>query len=456
MKKLILALTTALLVTIACGASATPIPTFDPGTIQTAIFSTAWAALNQTQTANPPTNTPIPADTLVATNLPPLPDTPLPTLVLPPTTIPSTANSLLFTFLNVGQGDATLIQMSDGKTVLIDGGESDSGIVSQLQALGVQRIDLMIATHPHSDHIGGLVPVLQNFPVSKVVTSGQSHTTSVYEHFLDGIASAQAEYIEVKRGDVISLSGVNFQVLNPPNFNNPDLNENSVVLQFKVGQTTFLMMGDSGADTEASLISAGLLQKIDILKIGHHASTTGSTLAFLNLLQPTIALYSAGINNQYGHPAPLTIASLTSVIATVYGTDKNGVISIQVDQNGYTINASQGLVTAPLALPTAIIPILPILPPAGTGALEIVSITSPISKGANATLTAQTSPSASCSITVYYKSGPSQAAGLEPKTASPAGLVSWTWKVGAKTTSGNWPIEVTCNNIIKETTFMVQ
>lgn len=137
----------------------------------------------------------------------------------------------------------------------------------------------------------------------------------------------------------------------------------------------------------------GLLQKVDILKIRHHASTTGLTLAFLNLLQPTIALYSAGINNQYGHPAPLTIASLTSVIAAIYGTDKNGVISIQVDQNGYTINASHGLVTAPLALPTAIIPIIiPILPPAGTGALEIISITSPISKGSNATLTAQTSP----------------------------------------------------------------
>lgn len=456
MKKLILALTTLLLVTIACGASPEASPTFDPGAIQTAIFSTAWAALNQTQTANPPTITPIPANTLIPTNPPPLPDTPLPTLVLPPTTIPSTTNSLLFTFLNVGQGDSTLIQMSDGKTVLIDGGESDNGIVSQLQALGVQRIDLMIATHPHSDHIGGLVQVLQNFPVSKVVTSGQSHTTSVYEHFLDGIFSAQAEYIEVKRGDVISLSGVDFQVLNPPNFNNSDLNENSVVLQFKVGQTTFLMMGDSGADTEASIISAGLLQKVDILKIGHHASTSGSTLAFLNMIQPKIALYSAGINNQYGHPDPQIITSLASVGATVYGTDKNGAITIQGDQNGYTINASQALTTAPLPLPTSIIPIIPIIPPAGTGALEIVSITSPISKGANATLTAQTSPSASCSITVYYKSGPSKAAGLDPKTASPAGLVSWTWKVGAKTTSGNWPIEVTCNNIIKETTFMVQ
>jgi len=86
---------------------------------------------------------------------------------------------LQFYFIDVGQGDATLIQTPDGKTMLIDGGETDTGIVSQLQNLGVQRIDLMIATHPHSDHIGGLVQVLQSFPVAKVVTNGQPHTTSV-------------------------------------------------------------------------------------------------------------------------------------------------------------------------------------------------------------------------------------------------------------------------------------
>lgn len=367
--------------------------------------------------------------------------------------IPASGNPLQFYFFNVGQGDATLIQLPDGKTVLIDGGESDTGIVSQLKGLGVQRIDLMIATHPHSDHIGGLVQVLQNFPVAKVVTSGQPHTTSVYERFLDGIIAAQAEFIDVKRGDVISLGGIDFKVLNPANNNDPDLNENSVVLQFTYGQTTFLLMGDSGADTEAALLSAGLPLKADILKVGHHASTSGSTLAFLNAVQPKIALYSAGINNQYGHPAPQTIAALVTVGATVYGTDKNGTISIKVDLNGYTINTDQNVVVA-----TPVLPIVPAvtIPPAGSGALEIVSVTSPISKGANAALTAKTSPNASCSITVYYKSGASEAAGLEPKTADASGMISWTWKVASRTTSGSWKIEVTCNGVTKETILEVQ
>jgi competence protein ComEC len=360
---------------------------------------------------------------------------------------------LLFTFINVGQGDATLIQTPDGKTVLIDGGESNTGIVTQLQSIGIQRIDLMIATHPHSDHIGGLVQVLQSYPVAKVVTGGQPHTTSVYEHFLDGIAAAHAEYVEVKRGDVISLGGIDFLILNPINNNNPDLNENSVVVQFRYGQTTFLMMGDSGADTEASLLSAGLPLKADILKVGHHASTSGSTMAFLNAVQPKIALYSAGIDNSYGHPAPKTIASLTKVGATIFGTDKNGTTSIKVDLNGYTINTVQGAVSAVPVLPTNT---EATIPPSASGGLEIVSVSSPVSKGANATLTAKTSPNASCTITVYYKSGPSKASGLGPKAADASGMVLWTWKVGAKTTLGSWRIEVTCNGVTKETTFTVQ
>ena len=366
-------------------------------------------------------------------------------------TIPAPGNSLQFYFIDVGQGDATLIQTPDGKTMLIDGGETDTGIVSQLQNLGVQRIDLMIATHSHSDHIGGLVQVLQSFPVAKVVTNGQPHTTSVYEHFLDGIAAAQAEYVEVKRSDVISLGGIDFRVLNPANNNNPDLNENSVVLQFTYGQTTFLMMGDSGADTEAALLSAGLPLKADILKVGHHGSTSGSTPAFLNVVQPKIALYSAGINNQYGHPAPQTTVALATVGATVFGTDKNGTIIITADLNGYKINTANVVADAtPILIPTKT-PTLQVF-----GGLEIVSVTSPVSKGSYATLTARTSPGASCTITVYYKSGASTAIGLEPKTADASGMVSWTWKVGARTTSGTWRIVVICNGVTKETTHEVQ
>jgi competence protein ComEC len=450
MKKHLIILAIVIFIITACGAG-NAAPSLDLGATQTSAINTAWAEVNQTGTASAPASTPTPTITQIPT------DTSLPILPVETNTsvaiIPATGTSLLFYFINVGQGDATLIQTPDGKTVLIDGGESNTGIVTQLQSIGIQRIDLMIATHPHSDHIGGLVQVLQSYPVAKVVTGGQPHTTTVYENFLDGIAAAHAEYVEVKRGDVISLGGIDFQVLNPANNNNADLNENSVVIQFKYGQTTFLMMGDSGADTEASLLSAGLPLKTDILKVGHHASTSGSTLAFLNAVQPKTALYSAGINNQFGHPAPQIIASLAAVGATIYGTDQNGTIDIKADLSGYTINTDKDVVIATPILPTAV---EAVIPSTGSGELEIVSITSPVSKGANATLTAKTSPNASYTITVYYKSGASKAAGLGPKTADASGMVSWTWKVGSKTTSGTWRIVISCSGVTKETTFTVQ
>lgn len=367
---------------------------------------------------------------------------------------------LLVHFINVGQGDATLIQTPEGYTALIDGGEKGSGVVQYLQSLGVKRIDLLIATHPHSDHIGGLVQVLSAFPVSKVVTNGQPHTTSVYESFLDGIAAAQAEYVEVRQGDLLQLGSLNFLVLSPAANTNDDLNENSLVLRFGYGNTTFLMMGDAGRETEASLLASGQSLKADVLKVGHHGSSSASSPAFLDAVKPKVAIYSAGINNKYNHPAPETIAALTAAGASIYGTDTNGEIDFEIDLNGYNLN-SQGIqsrappvVIFPEELPTA----TGEAPAAVSGipGLEIVSVTSPVRAGANATLIAKTTPGASCGITVYYKSGPSSAQGLGPKTAGANGEVSWTWKVGSRTSAGTWRIVVNCSGLTQETSFTVQ
>jgi len=367
------------------------------------------------------------------------------------------ANPLRVTFVNVGQGDSTLIQTPEGFVILIDGGEKDTGIVSYLRTVGIKRIDLMIATHPHSDHIGGLVQVLGTFPVAKVVTNGQAHTTVTYENFLDGIATAKAEYVEVKRGDQIKAGSLVFSVLSPVANTYTDMNENSLILRFTFEGTTFLMMGDAGKDSEASLLASGQNIRADIFKVGHHGSTTGSSPAFLNQAKPTIAVYNAGIGNQYHHPAPSTIAALSAVGATIYGTDQNGNISIRVDQNSYLVVAenSQSIVSV---VPPVILPeVQPTTTPERItiSTLEIVSVTSQVPKGANATLTAKASPGSACGITVYYKSGPSTAVGLGPKTADANGSVSWTWKVGSRTTSGSWRIVVTCGGISKETSFMV-
>jgi competence protein ComEC len=357
---------------------------------------------------------------------------------------------LRVTFINVGQGDATLIQTPDGKTALIDGGDTKTGIVQYLQSDGIQHIDAMIATHPHSDHIGGLVQVLQVIPVDKVITNGQPHTTPVYEHFLDAIASAKAQYAEVKKGDVIIVGDIIFHVISPVHNTNADLNENSLVLQFSYGKTSFLMMGDAGKPTETKLLASGLALKADILKVGHHGSTTGSSPDFLKAVKPTIAIYFAGVNNIFHLPSPKTIKALKAVGARVYGTDKDGTIIVTVDQNGYKIERSAQQVIQPTS--EVITPV--------AGGLEIVSVTSPVNAGGNATLTAKTAPGADCTITVYYKSGPSSASGLEPQTADADGMVSWTWKVGSRTTHGTWRIVVTATvdsqEYTQETSFAVK
>jgi competence protein ComEC len=354
-------------------------------------------------------------------------------------------------FIDVGQGDAILIQTSDGRNVLIDGGDTGTGVVPYLESVGVQQIDLMIATHPHADHIGGLVQVLRTYPVLTVVTNGEAHTTSVYEDFLDAIADAQAEYVEVKRGDVLQVGNLKLNVLSPAAITDPDLNENSIVLRFTDGRTTYLMMGDAGANTEAALLASGMPLKANVLKVGHHGSKSGSTLAFLQKVAPDVAVYSAGVNNEYGHPALQTIKSLHDVGAEIYGTDVHGTVLVKDTAQGYDVQTQE---TALGAVPTATF--RPVATSAPATGLEIQSVTSPISRGATARLVAQTSPGASCSITVYYKSGPSQAAGLEDKKADASGVVAWSWKVGTRTTPGEWPIYVRCDTFTASTTFVVQ
>jgi competence protein ComEC len=376
---------------------------------------------------------------------------PVPTATQPMAEIPASAE---VDFIDVGQGDAILITSSSGQVALIDGGEQGSGALQYLQSKAIDHIDLMIATHPHSDHIGGLVDVLRALPVQKVVTNGQPHTTQTYENFLDGIAAAKAEYVEAKQGDTIPFGSLAFQVLSPVSPTGDELNNNSLVLRLAVNQVSFLFTGDAQEDAEASMISAGLPLQADILKVAHHGSHTSSSPAFLDQVQPAAAVYSAGAGNEYGHPHAETIAALTNVGAQIYGTDVNGTIAIQTDGNAYTVLVGKEAPRAPPPQATEV--------PAQAGplTLEIVSVTSPIAPGAIATLQAKTAPGADCTITVYYKSGPSTAAGLEAKQSDGGGNVSWSWKVGTRTTPGTWSIVVTASlngqTVTQETTFMVQ
>ncbi|MFO7918426.1 MAG: MBL fold metallo-hydrolase [Anaerolineae bacterium] len=286
-----------------------------------------------------PTPTPLPTDTPVPTV------TPAPS----PTPTPETLEGLQVHVLDVGQGDAILILSPHDGAILIDGGNPDSGVVEYLRAQGVEKLDMMVATHPHADHIGGLVDVLEAMPVEEVVTNGQPHTTRTYERFLDAIAASGAIYTEVGRGDTLQVGDLTLDVLHPsPDFAGESLNNQSLVLRLVHGDVAFLFTGDAEREAEESMVTSGQALEATILKVGHHGSRTASTPTFLEQVQPEIAIYCCGLHNRYGHPHAETLAALADVGAEAYGTDVNGTVVVTSDGTDYTVDVTrQGQPRAP-------------------------------------------------------------------------------------------------------------
>lgn len=268
------------------------------------------------------------------------PTVPSATVILPPS---NPAKPLVVTFIDVGQGDSILILSPEGLTALIDGGSAGNGALEYLIRQGITSIDVMIATHPHEDHIGGLVDVLIAIPVKRVITNGPMDTTITYERFVEAIANAQAVYKEVARGDTFILGSLTFSVLNPIAIGmSDDLNNNALVLRMSYENTTFLFMGDVDMNAETEILVAELPVKADILKIGHHGSCESISPTFLEAVQPAVAIYTAGEGNPYGHPCAETINALNQYGVLVLGTDVNGSMIITVTEDGYQITDAIG------------------------------------------------------------------------------------------------------------------
>jgi competence protein ComEC len=258
-------------------------------------------------------------------------------------------NLLKIHFIDVGQGESILIESPEGKIVLIDGGNQDGMALAYLEKLGVKKIDLIIATHPHSDHIGGLIEILNSIPASKVITNGQLNTSSSYEQFLDAILNSKAFYKEVAQGDTISEGDLVFSVLNPKTIMVDEENENSIVLRLSFGKISFLFMGDAGETVEYRTLMEELPISSTILKLGHHGSQSSSSIPFLQSVKPEITIYSAGLGNPFGNPNPNVIQSLVEMGINIYGTDRNGTIIITSDGLRYAVKTEKS--PLPITIP---------------------------------------------------------------------------------------------------------
>ena len=256
-----------------------------------------------------------------------------------PTSTPTsqiTPPELQVHFIDVSQGDAILLDYGETE-LLIDGGDKTPGVVSYLSNFIDGDLEVVVATHPHADHIGGLIKVLEEFSVLEIWVNSDPATSQTYNDFMDLVNNEGADVVEAMRGDTISVSGLEFDMLHPvdPLFGNT--NDNSIVLGLGYGDVDFLFTGDAEEDAEASMIAAGVLTDIDILKVGHHGSNTASSQAFLDIVQPEIAIYMAGTGNTYGHPHEETITKLETMGAEIYGTDVNGTIIVTTNGTGYKI-----------------------------------------------------------------------------------------------------------------------
>jgi beta-lactamase superfamily II metal-dependent hydrolase len=244
-------------------------------------------------------------------------------------------------FIDVGQGDAILIDL-DETEILIDGGGRSPGVVAYVDDYIDGTLEVMVATHPHADHIGGLIEVLNNFQVDQIWHNGDASTSQTYAEFINTVQSEGAEVNIAKRGDQINTDDLTFIIFNPYVLGE-DTNNNSIVLHLKYGEIDFLFTGDAEKEAENDMLVQSIvpLPEIEILKIGHHGSKTASSEFFLEFTRPETAIYMAKVDNSYGHPHEETLLALTDIGAEIYGTDIFGTITITTDGLTYEIQTEK-------------------------------------------------------------------------------------------------------------------
>lgn len=241
-------------------------------------------------------------------------------------------------FLDVGQGDSIFIEAPNGKQLLIDGGRNGSFLseLSRYMDISDREIDVVLATHPDADHIGGFPELFERFDILNFIDPGASSDTNLFKELKTKVSEEGSSYIKAKRGLVIILDkekGVYFQVLAPDSsFNTKDTNNSSVVGRLVYGSRSFLLTGDASKMIENILAySDGEILDIDVLKVGHHGSKTSSSLLFLEKVKPETSIISASAYNTYGHPHDDVINNLKKVNSVIFETSKEGTISFETN-----------------------------------------------------------------------------------------------------------------------------
>jgi competence protein ComEC len=296
--------------------------------------------------------------------------------------LPALAGEVMVDFLDVGQGDAILIRGGE-KTVLIDASVKKARVSTQLRQLGVERLDLVVATHPHADHIGGMEKVVRAFDVGLYMDNGLPHTTATYESLMTAVEELGIPYRSARRDMTLRLGDeAVITVLSPTDTlftgTRSDLNSNSVVLRLDHDEVSFLFMGDAEEPTEHAIASS--LEPVDVLKVAHHGGAHSSTLSFVQAAQPTWAVISVGEGNRYKHPTIEAMVRIRSVGATIFRTDKSG--QVRAISDGHQLEFMEGSLaeltgTAPPPQIAAAVTSTPVVSPVAAPGAAVAPVAAP-------------------------------------------------------------------------------
>ena len=253
-------------------------------------------------------------------------------------------------FIDVDQGDSTLIISPNGRTMLIDAGDNSKGseVISYLKRKGISKIDILIGTHPDADHIGGLDDVIEAFEIGEFYLPRKSHTTNTFESVL---LAAKSKGLSIKEGyadrELDYDENIKLKILSPIKSKDygSDNNLYSIVVKLDYNQASFLFMGDAEYKNEYDMLASDYSLKSDVVKLGHHGSHSSTSQELLNAVMPSAAIVSCGYKNKYSHPHKEVLDLLETSSIPLYRTDEQGDIIFRTDGKTITANTEPGSYT---------------------------------------------------------------------------------------------------------------